>query len=487
MATAHGPIRVPLSVKLVRTADDDGADRPDPLTSGRPTGGCRRTSDRRPTPWLAAFLCLLIPVLPSYLVIAGPLKSNGSPAKLITMCFFGLAVLAFLLIRRGAKTRTLNPGIVIVLTYAFLMLLVYGVGLSRLGSEIAEPGKTRALLIVIADVGAALYFLTRVKTFHQRTLLLGCLAIGLTYNCVVGLLQVTAHVELQTLLQPPGFADNQTDQGRGFAAVLSDRFGAQRAIGTSGHAIEFAVLSAVTVPLALHFARFSDSRQVRLFAALAAGIALLAIPSAVSRSGLIALAAVLLVYVWTFTVRGLCIGLVLGAVALFVNFLVSPGTTQALWQTITNSAQDDSVTGRIAAYVKVSDTFRDHPVFGIGLGANPPREYGFLDNEWLQALVQGGCVGFAGMIVLSAGGVFGIAAALRCANTPRERDQAYAMGAMYTGILATSYTFDLFSYQQAALLFFMLFGLLWSNYTVPFRDTGIELSGNDRAGSRRFV
>ena len=62
------------------------------------------------------------------------------------------------------------------------------------------------------------------------------------------------------------------------------------------------------------------------------------------------------------------------------------------------------------------------------------------------------------------------------------------MGAMLIGILSSSFTFDLFSYQQATLLFFILFGLLWSNFTisspeaesmrpVAFHDEFIEVGG----------
>ncbi len=111
---------------------------------------------------------------------------------------------------------------------------------------------------------------------------------------------------------------------------------------------------------------------------------------------------------------------------------------------------------RVGAYAVVSRTFHEHPVFGLGLGATPPVEYGYLDNEWLQALAQGGVVGLVGMILLSSAGIFGLAAALRGATTRRERDQAYMMGAMLIGLLASSYTFDFFSYQQASLVFFLI-------------------------------
>ena len=199
---------------------------------------------------------------------------------------------------------------------------------------------------------------------------------------------------------------------------------------------------------------------------MAAGVALLAMPAGVSRSGVVALAAALLVYMWTFNLRQLGVALVAGAVALLIEFGVAPGTIQALWKTITNSEEDASVTARIADYAEVSRTFHDHPVFGLGLGGSPPSEYGFLDNEWLQALVQGGSVGLAAMVMLAGGGIFGVAAALRGATTRRERDQAYTMGAMLIGILSSSFTFDLFSFQQVTLVFFILFGLLWSNFTI---------------------
>jgi hypothetical protein len=82
-------------------------------------------------------------------------------------------------------------------------------------------------------------------------------------------------------------------------------------------------------------------------------------------------------------------------------------------------------------------------------------------------IVQGGAVGLAAFLMLAFGGVFGICAALRRASTSKERDQAYAVGAMFVGILASSFTMDLFSCAQATMILLVSFGLLWSNFTVP--------------------
>jgi polysaccharide biosynthesis protein PslJ len=425
------------------------------------------TEQRERTPWLLAFLCFLIPALPASVVVAGPLKSNGSPAKMIAVLFFALTVLGFILIRRTALTRTLRPGIAFILLFFLLNLVVYGVGLTHVDSALAEAGKTRALIGLTAYTGLMLYVLTRVVTTRQRAIVLGCLAIGLTFACVVGLLQ-RANVDLRYIFQPPGFVDNADYS-------VSDRLGVRRVWGTAALPLEFAVLAAVTVPLTIHFARYAANRRVRWLAMLACGVALFALPAGVSRSGVVALAAALLVYMWNFKVRALAVAVAAGAAAVLGYIAVSSASANALWQTIVNSREDPSILTRTADYARVGDTFRAHPVFGLGLGSSDPLEYGFLDNEWLQQIVQGGTVALTAMIVLAAGGILGISAALRTASTPCERDQAYMIGSIFVGLLASSFTMDLFSYQQATFILLISVGLLWSNFKVSLPEVRAAL------------
>jgi len=412
---------------------------------------------RERKPWLLAFLCFLIPALPSFVVLAGPLKSNGSPARMIAVLFLGLGVLGFFVVRRTASHRTLNVGVVIVLVYFLLQLTVYGVSLSHLDIALVEASKNRVMIMIVAYTGIALYALTRVNTPRQRTIALGCLAVGLTFACLVGILQ-QADIDLRYLFQPPGFVINVD------YLEFYERQGVKRAWGTSIHPLEFSVLAAVTVPLTIHFVRFGGSRQVRLFAALACGVALLALPTSVSRSGIVALSVALLLYIWNFRVRTIISTLFCAGAAIAVYIAAFPRIAHALWQTIIHSEQDESVLARTADYAVVGDTFRAHPIFGMGLGSSLPEVYGYLDNEWLQALVQGGLFGFTAMVVIALGGLFGISAALRAASTPRERDQAYALGAVFVGIMSSSFTMDLFSCQQASLILFMTFALLWANF-----------------------
>jgi O-antigen ligase len=418
---------------------------------------------RERTPWLLGFLCVLISILPAFVVPAGPLKSNGSPAKLLAVLFFGLAVVGFIFLRRTASTRTLRPGVAIVLVYFLLQVAVYGVGLTHDDSTIVEANKTRALIILVASVGVALYTLSRIRTLRQRNFVLGCLAIGLTFACLVALLQALSPIDLRFLFQPPGFVQNIDTENLRF----DQRLGATRVAGTSLHPIEFSILAAISVPLTIYFARNAAARVVRWAAALACLLALTSMPAAGSRSGVVALAVSLFVYMWSFTVRQIATALFAGITAVGIYVAVFPNMALALWHAITGAREDDSIKNRIADYAQVSQTFHDHPVFGLGLGGAPPDVYGLLDNEWLRAIVQGGAVGVIAMILLAGGGIFGITAALRAATNRTEREQAYMLGAVFAAILSCSFTFDLFFYQQATFIMFMVFGLLWSNYTVP--------------------
>jgi O-antigen ligase len=437
----------------------------EPAAPSAPIDPSERASEgTERTPWLLRFLCFLIPVLPSVVILPGALKGNGSPARMIALMMFGLVVLGFAMVRRTAPARHVNPGAVILLIYFLLLLTTYGVGLLHYDSFVIATSRTRTLIALIAHVGVALYVLARIRTARQRDIVLGWLAAGLTFACLVGFLQGVSSINLRFLFDPPGFVLNAEDLGFG---GLSERLGVRRVQGTSQHSIEFSVLAAATVPLTIYFARNAATRHVRLLSGAACGLALLALPASISRSGLISLIVALLVYMLAFKVRPIAIAVAAGSLAIGGYIVAFPRVANALWTTITGSAEDASVHSRLEDYAKVSEAVRDHPIFGLGLGGAVPTVYGYLDNQWMGAIEQGGLVGLTAMIVLSGGAIFGIAAALRSATSPREREQAYMLGAMGTGILASSTTFDLFGFEQVASIFFIVFALLWSAFTIP--------------------
>jgi hypothetical protein len=433
--------------------------------------------DRGRMPVLLGALCILISILPAFSVAPGPLKSNGSPAKILSVLLFGLAVLGFVAIRRTAATRSVRPGLVIIVLFFFLQLSVYAIGLTTVGSSLVEASKTRALISLVANVGVALYAFARVRTARQRDFVLGCLAIGLAFGCFVGLMQSMTSIDLRYLFEPPGFVQNVESD----TTDLAERFGAKRVMGTSQHAIEFSVVSVAAMALTLYFVRHTTRPVVRVGALIAFVIALVAMPASVSRSGVIALAAAVALYVWNVKVRHLVVGIVAAALAVGAYMQMLPSVASALWNTIIHSEEDPSIMSRASDYALVSKTFHAHPIAGLGLGASPPAEYGYLDNQWLQAVVQGGLIGVTAMILLTAGGFFGVAAALRRATNRRERDQAYTLGAIFAATMACSFTFDLFAFEQASRILFLVVALLWCDFSSPLDEPDTAPAGSTQA------
>ena len=427
-----------------------------------------RTSASRPKdeqpPWLLRVYCFLLTALPTYVILPGALKGNGSPARLSALIMFGLVALSFVMVRRTGERRRVNPGAVILLIYFAFGLLTYGAGALNIDGYAIASSRTRALMGLVAQVGVGLYIIARTHTARQRDVLLGWLAAGLGFACLVGFLQGVSSIDLQLLLRPPGFILNREE------SPAFERLGVTRVTGTSQHPIEFSVLAAVTIPLMLYFTRNAATRGLRTLAGFGCVVALLALPAAVSRSGIISLLVAMLIYMFAFKIRSIAIALAATAAAIGIYSAIFPNVFNALWSTITGSAKDASVESRIDAIAKVSDAFHEHPIFGLGLGGATPDVFGYLDNQWLQAIVQGGLVGLVGMVLFSVGMVFGISAALRGAAPGRDREQGYMLGAMGIGILASSFTFDLFAFQQAAALSFVVFSLLWSGFNVPVRD-----------------
>ena len=256
----------------------------------------------------------------------------------------------------------------------------------------------------------------------------------------------------------------------------SDRLGVRRVWGTAALPLEFAVLAAVTVPLTIHFARYAANRQVRWLAMLACGVALFALPAGVSRSGVVALAAALLVYMWSFKVRaprscrrgGSCCGLGLYcrlsslSKCIVANDPQFPGGPKHPRRGPPTMPWLETRSELIRYLASASAQLIQ-------------RNTASWTMNGFSKLFRAEPSALTAMIVLAAGGILGISAALRTASTPRERDQAYMIGSIFVGLLASSFTMDLFSYQQATFILLISVGLLWSNFKVSLPEARTAL------------
>ena len=377
---------------------------------------------------------------------------------------------------------------VIIAVYFLLYLIVWGVGVAHTTSPLIDQNRTIQLFLNVEYCTVALYAIQRITSERQRRQLFAILTFGITVSAVMAIFEHWTTIDLRLMFEPPGFTSVGVNRGISAAVIDKDfydiRYGVKRSWGTSSHPIEFSVLVAGFLPIALHFARFSESSVARRLATLSTVILLFALPTGVSRSGMVALAAAFLVYAWSFSFRQWVGGLVLIAAIVGVQAMIAPDTMQALWKAIT--IQDESVTVRITRSTAIVESFRSSPIFGIGPaevpkslqlhGLNGLVTSGAVDNEWFGTLASGGIIGITGLTVLMGGGIFGISAARRAATSRRDKDLALAAGGLVVALVATSSTFDMLGFGQATWTYFLAFGALWSAYSIPDRTSSEPLN-----------
>ncbi len=180
----------------------------------------------------------------------------------------------------------------------------------------------------------------------------------------------------------PGLSSNQA------LTSIYDRNGFARSAGTSTHPIEFGVLMAMTLPLALHYAVTPSGRSAFLRWYPVAAIAV-AIPVSISRSALIGVIVVLAIVLPSWPPRRrrftyLSIVLVLGGV-----YVAVPGLLGTLVGLFTGIGSDDSAASRTNSYDLAGSFISRAPALGRGFSTFL-TQYRILDNQYLGLLIETG-------------------------------------------------------------------------------------------------
>ena len=397
---------------------------------------------------LASATVLLLLVLPSSVVLAGPLRSNGSPVRLLG--FLGLALVVGSVLARRDGPR--GVGAALIASLGALAIFSYGVAQARPLSEIERDGSLRALLFTLSAVGAALYLLWAARSRRALDVLVGVLVTGAAISALLGVVQFYTPVDVASLLRPPGFVLNVERQ-------IGDRSLFVRVLGTAAHPIEFGVILGALTPLAWHLASYARTQRARRAAAAASVLMIAAIPMAVSRSGLLTVAIAGAVYSVTWTWRQRANAAVLALVGVVAFRSVIPGLLGTIRSLFLKADQDPSISGRTDDYKIVNELVAQDPWFGRGLGTFRPGAYIYLDNQWLLSLLEGGILGLLGLAALFLGGAVLARGAYHRTADPSTRSLAQALTAALLALSVSGLTFDLLSFQQVALLSFLLLGM----------------------------
>ncbi|ASW56430.1 O-antigen ligase family protein [Plantactinospora sp. KBS50] len=419
------------------------------------TSTVRRGPDASGALIVVLMLCYLLPAR----LIFPPLAAIGRPGVVAAILLFvcwALTRLHPLLASHGRQPmRWALAGYLATVGASYVAAQLRGM------PALESNGADRSILLALAGAGVLLCAADGVLTRAGIDRVLRWLCWGCGCMAVVALGQFALHRDITTVIRLPPLLVFQRD-----LVGFVDRGGAGlfRVAGTAGHYIEFSVLMVIGLVIATHLARFAPLRRDRqIFTALAA-LQAVVIPISLSRTGVLALAAAVLLLALTWPLRTTVTVLLAGGMLATLLQVVRPGLLATLRALLFAGGRDPSVQGRLEDYAYVAPFIRQRPWFGRGTGTWLPELYQLLDNQWLQALLTTGVVGVAGLVGLFATGAVLAGRVRRLATSARDRDLAAVLAVVIGVAAASALTFDAFYFTTYFLTVHLLLGLtgaLW--------------------------
>lgn len=398
---------------------------------------------------------VLLLLVPQDYVLVGPLRSVGNPALLVSLAALGIWAASRIL--NLTDVVEMHPVRWVLLVFAITSGIAYAAAMTRGLLEAEAASADRSVFPLLGLVGVALLAVDelgdrdRITTLLQRIVLIGGLA------AFFGIMEFVSTFDYAETMRLPGLTAN--------VQMASDtRSGFDRVTAASTHAIEFSVVTAALVPLALHFALHSAAR--RWLFRLALAVMLVAIPMSVSRSGVLTLCVALPLYAITLAPRARLNVLVLAIIGLGIFRAAVPGLLGTLFSLFRSAGSDPSIAGRTDDYQAIPVLMENHWWFGRGLGTFLPDVYFFLDNQYLGSLLNGGLVGLVAYVALHLVGMGVARGARHRSSDPALRSEAQALVACIAGLGAAAVTYDAFSFRQSSFLLFLVIGCAGAHWSL---------------------
>jgi O-antigen ligase len=394
---------------------------------------------------LVGYVVLLIAV-PAWLVFA-PLGAAGTPAQMLGI---GLLVwwAARWLARSQPNPRVTHPVRLALFLLALAILASYVVAATRAIDALEMRAADRGLLNLCAWSGVVLVTGEGLRR-DQLDRLLRVLVWAGGGLAALGVLQFVTGLDVAHYLEIPGLSVNAD-----YSTVL-ERADFRRPSGTATHPIEFGVVLAMILPVAIHYALDGGDRRLRRW--LPVAMIAFALPISISRSAVVGAVLVLLFLLpsWPTRRRRAAYAVLLGFIGLI--YLMIPGLLGTLRNLFTFLFQDSSTESRTGSYSIAGDFVAERPVFGRGFGTFLPS-YHIVDNQYVQMVIGTGIVGTVALVALFLTGILTARGVRRRSSDPATRGLAQSLAASVAVAAVSSATFDSLSFPMAAGTMFLLLG-----------------------------
>ncbi|MEU4563804.1 O-antigen ligase family protein [Actinoplanes sp. NPDC023936] len=404
---------------------------------------------------VATTVCVMIGFLyliPGTLIVPN-MSFAGRPALLICFALFVWWVLTRLNHRLAMSGP--QPMRWASFVYLFGTTASYLAGMLRGLPGLEANAQNFAMLQILQFIGITLVVADGIANWDRLKAVLRFFLWCAGYMAAIGIIQSTAQINLAEYLIPPGLEVKGSIIG--FSERGSDFF---RVASTAAHYIEFSAIMAIAVPFGIHFTRFAERKWHRYAAGFCTVLCAAALPMSISRTGVVALGAVLLVMLvpWGWRMRYNMLLLTVGMMGALAA--VRPGLLGTVTYMFTGAEEDPSISGRTDDYELVGHWFAQRPWLGRGPNTLVPELYQglVLDNQWLYTVVTQGIVGvavFAGMH-LTAIVLAGIA--WRRSDRPEDRHLCAALIAAQVVSMLVAATVDSLWFTSFAITVFLFMG-----------------------------
>lgn len=409
-----------------------------------------------------------VALIPANRVI-GPLGSVGVPGVVA-----GGGLLLLWVYSRCGPTMGMDRGRQPVRMVAFLLLVStlasYVAGQLRGLVPAEESPANAALLILASGMGILLFTSDAVRDVERLMKVIELLVVGAAFTAVVALLQFYNIFDFAANANFPGLALNTTFTEDIF---VIERAGLNRVAGTATHPIELSVVLSMTLPLALNMALFGP-RTKRARNWVLCGLIASVIPLTVSRSGILAVGAALLVYALTLKFRTILNLMPLAFFGVAGMVVLAPGVLGTLRGFLLDTGTEPSSTARTDDYAVVYAQWQERPLLGQGPGTYLSELYRVLDNQYLLTLVSTGVLGLLVYIVLLCTGYSLGRRAHRLARNEEQRQLGQALAAGLVAAMVSSFTFDAMSFTVMFVVTYLLVGLAGALWRIAVRDEEVS-------------
>lgn len=430
--------------------------------SGPPATGDGRTTLPRSADaaTVLAFLVVLQLLLPSRLVVSG-LPLSLSAASLVALGLGALWLGAQMTTTLGAA-KGRNPVRTLLFVYVGTLLASYASAAYGYLPKDERALSDHAMVTTFALVFTGLAVCDGVRSRDRLYFLLRVVVVCSALVAAVGIVQYLVDFDPTPYLRPPGM------HATSFESSVGLRGGLVRAAGTTANPIEFGVLCAMALPLAIHLG-FHATQHGRRATGWWTCVALLGagLMFSVSRSAVLGVLAAGLVLFLGWSARQRARMAVAGVAFLVMIKVAAPGLLRTFLAMFRTAHQDSSVQWRTHDYATAGNLISQHPWLGRGIGTWYAPKHEVFDNQYLLTLVGTGVIGLLALVGIVVAALYAACrAGVLAAGIPEwigtavtDRDLALSVAASLAVVLPTFATFDFLSFPTVACLLFLLVGI----------------------------